>query len=81
MVEKDYSNLLLSDKSLRLIPISEEFLLYALRIRPVREVFAEDNRLVIWSLDLFRQAKQAGESSVQALRKSIIETCGRWRGI
>jgi type I restriction enzyme, S subunit len=45
LVDEDYPNLLLSDKSLRLIPInkeiSKEFLLYALRTRPVREVFED----------------------------------------
>lgn len=43
LVEQDYPNLLLSDKSLRLVPlsteISKEFLLYALRTQPVRNVF------------------------------------------
>jgi type I restriction enzyme S subunit len=43
LVEQDYPNLLLSDKSLRLVPlsteISKEFLLYALRTQSVRNVF------------------------------------------
>lgn len=43
LVDKDYPNLLLSDKSLRLVPITEEiskeFLLFALRTHPVRKVF------------------------------------------
>ena len=43
LVEEDYPSLFLSDKSLRLVPITEEvskeFLLYALRTRQVRDVF------------------------------------------
>lgn len=43
LVNKDYPNLVLSDKTLRLIPVKQgiapKFLLYALRTRPVREHF------------------------------------------
>jgi len=44
------------------------------------EVFAEDNGVIIWSLDLFRQAKQTGEVPAEMLRKSIMEARGRWQG-
>ena len=43
LVDQDYPNLLLSDKSLRLVPaskdISKKYLLYALRTKEVRQVF------------------------------------------
>jgi type I restriction enzyme S subunit len=46
LVERDHPNLMLSDKTLRLVPssssISKSFLLHALRTRTVRDVFEED---------------------------------------
>lgn len=44
------------------------------------EVFAEDDGLVIWSLDLFRQVNRDSEVSNEEIRKSIMESKGRWRG-
>jgi hypothetical protein len=45
------------------------------------EVFSEDDGIVIWSLDLFRQVKKLGEVSADIIQKSIVEAKGHWRGI
>jgi len=44
------------------------------------EAFAEDDGIVIWSLDLFRQVNRIGEVPIDQLRKSIMESKGRWQG-